>query len=564
MNERERKQQNRVLLAVVLSTLVWWAFQTFVFLPQEQGRMEEQAPDSPEAMEATPEVVAKPTPELEPSTPGEALEAPEEPDSPTVEIEEIPLETRLVKGALSNLHASFSSLVVEGYMESEERGWIGGWLLRKMRGKPVGPRPGSCSTGTPVEMVRDPSRPMVHFQVQDLEPEAPYQVEREGQDLVFKRRQGALELELHYEYSTERSDIRTTMKVRNLGREPVEIRPRLLLSGTLDENAGGVYANARELLVRSDGKVRRKRKQKVLKKGRITEEGPVDLVAMGDRYFLVAFLPDQAGPAAASVAEGAQRIGVEMELDAATSLKGGDELAWSGRLFVGPKAPKELVEVDPRLRETVTFGVFAVLSWPILGLLRFFHGLLGSWGLAIILLTFVVKMLLLPLTQKSFESMEGMKRLQPQIDALKEKHKDNPAALNQATMELFRKEKVNPMGGCLPMMLQMPIWFALYRVLWMSIDLYQQPFLWFCDLTARDPYAIMPLVLGVTMFIQTHLQPKPSDPTQATMTRIMPLMFTVFMFPLPAGLVLYILVNNLLTILQQVYIRKKLAAKLAA
>ena len=231
----------------------------------------------------------------------------------------------------------------------------------------------------------------------------------------------------------------------------------------------------------------------------------------------------------------------------------GDSKKYSYTLYVGPKDINDLKAAGAKLDEAIDYGWFTVIAVPILYLLRFFHGLIGNYGLAIILLTIFVKLLLHPINVKSLKSMKGMQQLQPRLKELQLKYKDDKQKLNQETMMLFKAHKVNPMGGCLPMLAQFPIYIALYKVLWNSIELYHAPFFWFYkDLSAPDPYFITPILLGLFMVAQQKLTPSASaDPAQQRMMMIMPVMFTAFMLFLPVGLVVYILVNTVMSVTQQ-------------
>jgi YidC/Oxa1 family membrane protein insertase len=228
--------------------------------------------------------------------------------------------------------------------------------------------------------------------------------------------------------------------------------------------------------------------------------------------------------------------------------------------FIGPKDFDALKAAGPGLDDTIDFWVLGVLAKPMLWLMRLSFSVVPSWGIAIIFLTLVVKLLTLYWTQKSMVQMRRMAELKPKIDALREKHKDDKTGLNQATMDLYKREKVNPMGGCLPMLLQMPIWIALYRTIYGAVDLYQAPlFLWIRDLSSHDPYFVLPLVLGGLTFLQQKMTPTAGDPAQAKMMLwMMPIMFTTFMLFLPSGLVFYILVNTLLSIGHQVWMNRNL------
>ena len=226
--------------------------------------------------------------------------------------------------------------------------------------------------------------------------------------------------------------------------------------------------------------------------------------------------------------------------------------------FIGPKFIDELEKVGSGLDETIDFWVLGFLCRPMLWILRTSYDLIPSYGLAIILLTLIVKLITLYPTQKSMKQMKRMGDLKPKMDEIREKFKDDKTKMNQAMMDMYKREKVNPLGGCLPMLLQMPIWIALYRTIYGAVDLYQMPlFLWIHDLSSPDPYYVMPVLMGALMFLQQKMTPTMGDQTQAkVMMYMMPIMFTVFMWFLPSGLVFYILVNTLLAIGHQWYVRR--------
>lgn len=227
-------------------------------------------------------------------------------------------------------------------------------------------------------------------------------------------------------------------------------------------------------------------------------------------------------------------------------------------VFIGPKELKLLEQVDPRLTETINFGMFAIIAKPILMLLKFLYSLVGNYGVAIIIVTLIIRMLLLPLNISSYRSMKKMQLIQPQLKALKERYKKDPRQLQMETMALMKREKVNPLGGCLPMLLQLPIFIALYNVLAQSIELYQAPFmLWITDLSLKDKYYVLPVLMGVTMYIQQKITPTTMDPAQAKAMQIMPVIFSLMMISLPSGLTLYIFVSTLFGIIQQYMIMKE-------
>lgn len=225
--------------------------------------------------------------------------------------------------------------------------------------------------------------------------------------------------------------------------------------------------------------------------------------------------------------------------------------------FAGPKSIKLLTSIDENLSEVVDLGWFSGLAKLILNIMKLFHSLFGNWGIAIILLTILVRFIVLPFNLMSIRSMKKMQAVQPQIQKLREKHKEDPQKLNQEMMQLFKAHKVNPMGGCLPMLLQFPVFIALYQMLGQSIELYQAPFIfWIKDLSLKDPYYVLPILMGITMYIQQKVTPTTMDPTQQKIFMFMPIIFSLFMITLPSGLTLYIFVSALFAVIQQVIVMR--------
>ncbi|MCP4075015.1 MAG: membrane protein insertase YidC [Gammaproteobacteria bacterium] len=241
-------------------------------------------------------------------------------------------------------------------------------------------------------------------------------------------------------------------------------------------------------------------------------------------------------------------------------ISAGSEGEFNSQLFGGPKLVNRLEEISPGLDLTVDYGALTFLSKPLYWLLSFFYDIVGNWGLAIILLTLTVKAIFYKLSEKSYKSMARMRKVGPRLKALKERYGDDRQQMNKAMMELYKTEKINPMGGCLPMLVQMPVFIALYWALLESVDLRQAPFIfWIQDLSVMDPYYILPVIMGISMIIQQKLSPTPmADPVQAKMMMALPLVFTVFFAFFPAGLVLYWVSNNILTISQQWVITKRI------
>ncbi len=302
-----------------------------------------------------------------------------------------------------------------------------------------------------------------------------------------------------------------------------------------------------------------KRHQDVSNLGAYTEEaGDIAWAGLEDRYFLRIILGRNVSPQN-KVAYGAkdQQLFTQFQYPA-ENLAPGQKKEYQFTLYLGPKDPDRLNAFGAaRLGEAIDYGWFGVVARPILYLLKLLHSFLKNWGLAIIFLTILIKILLNPLTKKSMQSMKSMQDLQPQLQKVREKYKDDRERLNAETMALFRTHKVNPMGGCLPMLLQMPIYIALYKVLYNATELYHAPFFWiYQDLSAPDPYFILPILLGAFMVLQQKMSPSMGDPTQAKMMLLMPILFSAFMLFLPLGLVLYIFVNTVMTVAQQ-YMHQK-------
>jgi len=287
-------------------------------------------------------------------------------------------------------------------------------------------------------------------------------------------------------------------------------------------------------------------------------------IAMLQHYFMSAWIPPQEDTNLVySIANTKQipatyTIGLRSENMLVTPGNSGE---FTSQLFVGPKLVKRLEEISPGLELTVDYGVLTFLSKPLYWLLSFYHDYVGNWGFAIILLTMTIKAAFYKLSETSYRSMAKMRKVGPRLKALKERHGGDRQKMNAAMMELYKTEKINPMGGCLPILVQIPVFIALYWALLESVDLRQAPFiLWIEDLSVMDPYFVLPIIMGVSMLVQQKLNPTPPDPIQAKVMMALPFIFTFFFAFFPAGLVLYWVVNNILSITQQWIITKRIEA----
>ena len=276
-----------------------------------------------------------------------------------------------------------------------------------------------------------------------------------------------------------------------------------------------------------------------------------------DKYFLSAILTEKNSIASAELKKSAAGFMESVVSSPQLTVNPGQSVTVSHRLFVGPKDIDILKSQGNSLEQSLDLGWFTVIAKPLLYTLKFFYGYVGNYGVAIIIVTIILKALFFPLTHKSYKSMKDMQKIQPKMAALKEKFKDDRDAMNKAVMELYRDHKVNPLGGCLPMVVQIPVFFALYKALMFSIELRHAPFfLWVTDLADKDPYYVTPVIMGITMFVQQKMTPSQMDPIQQKMMLALPVVFTFMFLSFPSGLVLYWLVNNVLTIGQQMYINK--------
>jgi len=285
-------------------------------------------------------------------------------------------------------------------------------------------------------------------------------------------------------------------------------------------------------------------------------KGKISWASYGSTYFASFIIPYAPDAEVVMQREGKDKVDVSYMV----SSKGGviaskGEIQDSFGIYVGPKETTALEYPAKGLENVMDYGWFGVIAKPLMDVLRFSSEYINSYGWSIVILTILIKLVFYPMTQTSYRSMASMQKLQPKIAELKEKHKSDPKRLQQATMEMYKTNKVNPLGGCLPMVVQIPVFFALYKVLLIAIELRHTPFLWITDLAAPDP--VSTILMGVSMLLQQITTPSSGDPKQQKMMLILPVIFTFMFWSFPAGLVLYWLVNNLLTILQQMQVKKE-------
>ena len=305
----------------------------------------------------------------------------------------------------------------------------------------------------------------------------------------------------------------------------------------------------------------KKIKFKDMAKQSLTKSSKDGWIGLVEHYFASAWIPKAGINREFYTKQLADNIFAVGAITPEASIGAGSKAVINAQLFAGPQTEKDLSTAAPGLEYAVDYGWLTVIAKPLFWVLSKINGLVHNWGIAIILLTVLIKAAFYPLSAKSYKSMAQMRELAPRLQSMKEKFGDDKQKMQQAMMEMYRSEKINPMSGCLPILVQIPVFIALYWMILGSVELRHAPFFgWIQDLSAIDPYYVLPLLMGATMIIQTSLNPAPTDPIQAKVMKIMPVVFSIFFFFFPAGLVLYWLVNNVLSIAQQWYVNKAIHA----
>jgi len=575
-------EQRNLILAIVLSVTIILAFQYFYELPRvrEAQRTEQTRAPAPDPTAPGTERPAETTAPSAPGTttpaapPGAARgEIPA--DSPRVEI-----ENPRLRGSLALEGGRIDNLILTDYRQTIQPGSPPVNLLSP----PGTPSPYFVEFGwVPSDQsTAVPGRDAVwQADGAELRPDQPVTMTWDSeQGLAFERT-----LQIDDAYMLE-----VTQRVRNTGDEPVTLHPYGLISrwGTpptlgffiLHEGPIGVLDNKLTEIDYDD----------------LQEDGNIDLASQGgwlgitDKYWLTALVPDQQSQVTATfrhnLVEGQDRYQTDY-LRPTVTVQPGESVEVTDRLFAGAKEVNLLDRYQeqygiPLFDRAVDFGWFYFLTKPIFHVLHFFYVWTGNYGVAILLLTLLVKILFFPLANKSYRAMSKMKKLQPEMMRLREQYGDDKMRLNQELMGLYKKEQVNPMSGCLPIIVQIPVFFALYKVLFVSIEMRHAPFFgWVQDLSAPDPTSIFnlfglipwdppgflmigiwPLLMGATMLLQTKLNPQPADPIQARVMMLLPLMFIFLFATFPAGLVIYWTWNNVLSIAQQWVIMRRMGVSM--
>jgi len=543
--------QRRLIFAIFLSMVLLFGWSYF-FAPK---------PPPPAGLGAE---VAAVQPGLFPSPPPEPTAQAQAPALPShLPSRELALETPETSLLLTTEGAGLLKAQLKGEKEREQEslGFLDGY--KKLFGKKFEPPPhiqlvstapgGAPFWGTSFEGAALSFPDNLRYAV----------VEETPRRLAFQAEHAGLTLLKVFEFE-DGNNVRLKLQLSNNTSSPqsgtlwLKSPRHVLPGGEKEPSFFGTLGNQASVLCHTGDKLFREMPKK--KEAALTKEGPIHFVAVDQQYFLAAlYMPNPAQNPPSQCRLRASEGAREADLGFAIHLPPGAVTLVQLQGYLGAKDLQALTSKGAFLEETLDFGWWAVICKLLLGIMQFFYNVFGNWGLAIIFLTVVVKVVLLPLTHKAMVSAEHMKKLQPQITALREKYAADRERLNMEMMKLYQTAKVNPLGGCLPLLLQMPVWFALFTTLRTSYEIYREPFFgpaW-TDLTSKDPTYLLPISLGVSMIAMQKLQPQMLEKTQAFMfTWVMPIFFSFIMLNYPAGLTLYIFVNNILSIGQQYALRR--------
>lgn len=531
----------RILVAAVVSVAILLGWQLLFPPPKPVPQ-----PAKPPAEAAAPSAAVPPAPSPSAAAPGAASPAAPVPEAP----EELAvLETPDFRATFTTRGGALRSFVLKGSK-----------FLHEVQGKTVPVDLVSAAPGSPwpLSVAAGPELGGAAHAEEDPSARASMRITaRDARSLTFEGTVGTSRIVKTFALTGRPFELSLRLQISGDRAGSVQ----LLSTGFLSPDApkpgffsGGAFHDYVRPICRAGDKTERFTSDKAEEK----LPGAVDWSGLEQFYFVQTVIPEKPvgectflrGPAAGALAT-ALKLPVDRALDSRFTL------------FIGPKELDLLKSYDRHLDQAIDYGpitrYFAFFAQILMRLMRWFQAYVVNWGVAIVLLTLTVKAVLLPLTLKSMQSMNEMRKLQPEIEKLRERYKDDKEQLNLAVMKMYQEHKVNPLGGCLPLLLQMPVFFSLWAALQNSVELYREPFLWIHDLSLHDPIYVLPLVMGGSMFLMQKLSPQPADSTQAKMLLyIMPVFFTFIMFQLPAGLALYSVVNNLLSIGQQQFLMRRM------
>jgi YidC/Oxa1 family membrane protein insertase len=513
--------ERRVIIAIVLSVLILMLFQYLIPKPVPKQEAVGPAPVQEKGKEAP---VAPPKGEERAAPPEEMVPLP-----PPSEVKTIHVENNLFSADLSSLGGTMVSWHLKKYHDQE------GHAVSLLQEKPP-----TYALALGVKDDFSISRKNFTVRGSDLLLDKP----GESGTLVFEYVSPKYTIKRTYTFSYDSYAFTLVDEVRGLPEYEITLGGHFGIFNPEPSRYGHVGP------VVLEGTDRIEIKTKKVEETRLFT-GNIKWVAMEDKYFFSAIVPEGL-PLEAKV----WRLGTNVAV--AVEGEPGEPGVYPLTIYAGPKEISKLKALGKGLESVVDFGFFSIIARPLFWLLNQLHKVTGNYGWAIVLLTIIIRIPFIPIVSKGQTSMKRLQQLQPRMQEIKEKFKKDPKRMQQEMMQMYKKNKVNPMGGCLPMLLQIPVFFALYKVLLVSIELREAPFmLWIHDLSQKDPYYVLPLVMGATMFLQQKMTPTAGDPRQQKMMLFMPIIFTFLFLNFASGLVLYWLVNNVLSIAQQFYINRK-------
>ena len=552
-------EQTRLLLAIGLSFLVLFVWSIF-FVDQQpvvtDAPEKEPAPatavkDDPSRATQAPDTATV----TEPAPAGAATTA----AAPGDPAREITVETPFYEVRISTNGASFTSFILKKFRETVEADSPNKQLI-----------PETFNKGVLRTSLTGQSLPGLDNALFSLDQSADHlEVSGEKKSLAFTwEADNGTRLVKTYTFDPDSYLIDLSVAIENASQRVLADQLVLSIRKPLVSDSGYGFVGPSALI---DDRLEQVKPKKIEDKPTLI--GNIKWISIEDRYFLSSVIPGEPVNGSVKLALNADVI-VNQLVNPTFEINPGTRQAFQFYVFMGPKSMELLNSLGHDLGKALNFGFFNFIAKPCLWFMNQIYSVIPNYGIAIIILTIITKLILWPLGNKSYKSMSEMKKLQPLMTEIREKHKGDKQKMNQELMALYRTYKVNPMGGCLPMVLQIPVFFALYRMLYQAIELRHAPFfLWINDLSAPDrlfdfgfsipfmepPYGIpvLTIIMGATMLLQQKMSPPPGDPTQAKMMMLMPVVFTFIFINFSSGLVLYWLVNNVLSISQQYYVQKK-------
>jgi YidC/Oxa1 family membrane protein insertase len=550
----------RMLLAIVLSFLVFFLYQVlFVKTPPTPP---EEATGQKEVVEAQSGVVDE---DVKPIEPLEDESAPPEmpATAPTREGRTITVSTPLYVAEFTENGAAPKSFKLREYRE----GLPADSPMKELISLPEG-YPSTLKVSFVEQGVAGLNEAVFHAETD----RDAIDVSGEGDRLSFTwTSPEGITITRTYTFSRETYAIGQEIKVQNRSARSIDKNLTISLMNSLGnaKETRYVFVGPAAFI---DGGLREIKTSDIEEEGK--QAGLIDWVSFEDRYFASAIIPREPRKAAMNIVMTPSEVVRTSYVDPSGPVPPGTERIYQYDVYFGPKSLKSLSAAGGGLTKIVDFGFFDIIAKPFLHIMNFIYQFIPNYGIVIILITIIVKILFWPLSNKSYQSMSQMKKLQPKMAEIRAKYKDDKKKMNQEIMNLYKLYKINPLGGCLPMVFQIPVFFAFYKMLYQAIELRHAPFfLWIDDLSAPDrlfrfdftvplmtpPYGIpvLTIIMGASMFFQQKMSPPPGDPTQAKMMMFMPIFFTFIFINFPSGLVLYWLVNNILSMVQQKYVAKK-------